>query len=318
MLTIGIDVSKDTLDIAWLQDGTISHTTQIANDLTAITTFVEELLLQDPTWLVCEATGTYHGWVQTACWERGLTLAVLNPYQVKQYREVRLGRTKTDATDAQLLARFGATFAHELRPSLPPPARQTDLLALVNYRTELVDRITVLKNQRHADGYRSTTMVSVAEWRTADLAQLKVRLAEVEQELEELLATFPEAAVLQQIPGVGIQTTAAVLAYVPVALWGRPKQAAAYAGVCPTIEASGKQERSRMSRRGHRRLRRSLYMGALTTSRFHPTMRSFYQRLQEERRLRPRQALVAVMHKLLRQMMGMLGAYQRGEAPFVP
>jgi len=86
---------------------------------------------------------------------------------------------------------------------------------------------------------------------------------------------------------------AAVLALLPPHLWGRAKAAAAYAGLIPEREESGKSvERSRLSRKGPPLLRRRLFMGALVAVRHDPEMRAFYERLLS-RGKRKKQALVA-------------------------
>jgi transposase len=90
---------------------------------------------------------------------------------------------------------------------------------------------------------------------------------------------------------------AAVLALLPPRLWGRAKAAAAYAGLIPKREESGKSlERSRLSRKGPL-LRRQLFMGALVAVRHDPEIGAFYHRLLS-RGKRNEQALVAVAHKL--------------------
>jgi transposase len=138
-------------------------------------------------------------------------------------------------------------------------------------------------------------------------------LAEVEGRIQALLAALPEAEVLMGLPGVGPQV-AAVLALLPPHLWGRAKAAAAYAGLIPEREESGKSvERSWLSRKGPPLLRRKLFMGALVAVRHDPEMRAFYHRLLS-RGKRKKQALVAVAHKLLRRMMGRLREYYAGQS----
>jgi transposase len=100
------------------------------------------------------------------------------------------------------------------------------------------------------------------------------------------------------LPGVGPQVAAAVLALLPPHLWGRAKAAAAYAGLIPEREESGKSlERSQLSRKGPPLLRRKLFMGGLVAVRHDPEMGAFYHRLLS-RGKRNEQALVAVAHKL--------------------
>ena len=139
-------------------------------------------------------------------------------------------------------------------------------------------------------------------------------LTKAEARAQALLAALPEAEVLMGPPGVGPQVAAAVLALLPPHLWGRAKAAAAYAGLIPEWEESGKSvERSRLSQKGPPLLRRKLFMGALVAVRHDPEIGAFYHRLLS-RGKRKKQALVAVAHKLLRRMMGRLREYYAGQS----
>ena len=166
----------------------------------------------------------------------------------------------------------------------------------MGYREDLAQRARAILNQLEA-----------ARWAGSEeiLVLLQRELACVEGLLGE---------VLMGLPGVGPQVAAAGLALLPPHLWGRAKAAAAYAGLIPEREESGKSvERSRLSRKGPPLLRRKLFMGALVAVRHDPEMRAFYERLLS-RGKRKKQALVAVAHKLLRRMMGRLRAYYAGQS----
>jgi transposase len=147
----------------------------------------------------------------------------------------------------------------------------------------------------------------------ADLAEVEARVADVGREIARLLDELPEATVLQTIKGVGPQVAAAVLGYLPAAIWGDAKAAAAYAGVHPKREQSGQRDRSRLSKQGHAKLRRHLWLGAQVAVRHDPTMIAFHHRLCDGGKA-PQSAVCAVMHKLLRRMMGTLRAYYAAHA----
>lgn len=317
MYTVGIDISKERLDWAAL-DG--AHGALVAeghqpNTAAGIAPLVTRLHALTPALIVLEATGAYHVPLLTAlvAWELPVTL--VNPAQVKAFRQTQLGRTKTDRQDARLLARFGATYAAELRRYTPPSATQAKLAAWVSYRDSLVAEQTRLHGQREAAGWQGEAQVQT--WLAEQLAVLKHHLAAVDRAIAELLATLPEAAVLLAMTGVGPRVAAAVLGYLPVGLWGQAKAAAAYAGVHPHLEQSGRRQRSWLRKAGHARLRRYLYMAAAVAIRRDEDCAAFYQRLV--RRGKPKQvAVCAVMHKLLRRMMGRLRAFAAQPRPASP
>jgi transposase len=106
-----------------------------------------------------------------------------------------------------------------------------------------------------------------------------------------------------------------VLAFLPVGVWGDAKAAAACAGVHPRIEASGRRAHSRLSKQGNARLRRYLYMGALVAVRHDASLAAKYAGLCA-RGLPKQAALCAIMHSLLRRMMGRLKRFYAGLEPF--
>jgi len=151
----------------------------------------------------------------------------------------------------------------------------------------------------------------ILSWLKEDLQRVRERLSEVAQEINRLLSLLPEAAVLQEQKGVGPQVAAAVLAFLPPALWGSPKRAASFSGLIPEQQHSGSSlHRSRLSKKGPALLRKKLYLAALVAVKHDPEMQAFYLRLLSRGKKR-KQALLAVAHKLLRRLTGRLKAYYR-------
>ncbi|MBX6722214.1 MAG: transposase, partial [Dactylosporangium sp.] len=289
---------------------------RVPNTAPGIARLVAALAALAPALVVLEATGRYHRPLLTALVAAGVPTAVANPAQVAAFRQAGLGREKSDRADAALLARFAELHGAELRRAEPADPLQERLRELVAYRDDLVAERTRLKNRLHATTFGGDP--AVAAWLAADLAQVEARLREVERETDRLLADLPEAAVLRDLPGVGPRVVAAVLAYLPRAIWGDPKAAAAYAGVHPRREQSGQRDRAHLSKQGHAGLRRYLYMAATVALAHDPTLAAFRDRLVG-RGKHPASAKCAAMHKLLRRMMGRLRAfYQHQTAPPLP
>jgi transposase len=314
MRTIGIDVSKDALDVA-LWDGTqqqLEHARRpnARDDVTAALAWIVD---RAPDLVVLEATGPYHAPLLAALTAAAVPVALVNPAQIKAERAVRQGRHKTDRADAALLARFACDHAADLRRYVVPPAAQAQLRAMMSYRDGLVARQTEVRNQRAAADWQGDARV--ASWLDADLAALAAQLRTVDAEVARAMAAFPEAAVLLAMPGVGVRVAAAVLAFLPIGVWGDAKAAAACAGVHPRIEASGRRSHSRLSKQGNARLRRYLYMGALVAVRHDASLATKYAGLCARGLPKP-VALCAIMHTLLRRMMGRLKRFYAGLEPF--
>lgn len=299
---IGIDIGATHLDSA-ASTTAPALPRRVPNTPDGRTRLVAAVQALTPQLIVLEATGNYHHPLLVALLAAGVPVAVVNPAQIAAFRQSRLGRHKTDRTDAQLLARFAHLHHAELRRTTADEPALARLRALVGYRDDLVARRTAMRNQQHAA--RWAEAATVVTWLEADLAGIEARLREVEAAIAEVLATRPETAVLTTQVGVGLLTAAAVLAYLPAGVLGNPKAAAAYAGLHPRHEQSGQRERSRLSKQGCPALRRYLYLAALSAIRFDPEIAAWHQRLLERGKA-TRSATCAVAHKLLRRMMGKL------------
>jgi transposase len=309
---VGIDVGKTWLDVAWLRPNAAPTTARIANTEAGIGDVVASVAHTPPTLIALEATGAYHRPLLAALLTAHQPVALINPAQLKAFRQARLGRQKTDRADAVLLARFAQVHGAELPRATPTSEQQAHLRALVTYREGLVADQTRLRNRQHAAEWSGDE--AVPGWLADDLTQLAARLADVERAMAEVLRAIPEAAVVQTVPGVGPRVAATVLALLPQSLWGNAKAAAAYAGVHPRQTQSGDRAPSHLSKQGSPVLRRVLYMAAVVAIQHDATMRAVYDR-QVATGTSPQSARCIVMHKILRPMMGERRAAAARHAP---
>jgi transposase len=134
MTIIGIDVSKDALDIYDLASGSAwrlpNHSQGHAELLAKIT---------EAKLVVLEATGGYESDVQAYLSEAGLNVAKVNPRQVRNFAKATGRLAKTDKLDAQVLALFGAHGLAQVRAV--PSMEQKELKAFVNRRSQLADAV---------------------------------------------------------------------------------------------------------------------------------------------------------------------------------
>lgn len=299
---IGIDVGLRWLDLA-ATPAAPSLPRRVPNTPAGIAALIPVVRTLTPTLLTLEATGTYHQPLLAALLLAAFPVAVINPAQSAAFRKQHLGRHKTDRGDAQLLARFAERHHTELRLATPQEPDLARLRHLVGYRDDLVGQQTRTSNQKHAAAW--TGDAEILAWLADDLAQLAVRLKQVEAQIAAVLATIPDADVLTAQRGVGVLTAAAVLAYLPAGVHGNAKAAAAYAGVHPRQEQSGQRASSHLSKQGCPAVRRYLYLAAQCAVRHDPVLKAWYEGLCARGKAK-QSALCAVAHKLLRQMMGRL------------
>lgn len=305
---IGIDIGSKSLDLA-ASEPSPALPRRVPNTPDGIARLVAALTPAAPTLIVMEATGVYHQPLLAALLLAALPVSVVNPAQIVAFRQSRLGRHKTDRADAKLLARFAALHHTELRRATPDEPDLARLRQYIGVRDDLVAEQTAWRNrqqtawrnrQQAAQWAGASEVVAVVKQHLAQIATLR---HEVEQQIAAILASRPETAALTSQTGVGILTAAAVLAYLPGGVLGRPKAAAAYAGLHPRQEQSGQRDRSRLSKQGCPELRRYLYLAAMCAIQHDREIQAWYRSLCDRGKA-PQRATCAVAHKLLRRMMG--------------
>ena len=120
--SVGIDVSRATLDVAIAPGG---EQWQASNDESGIRQVVEQLQRLSPERIVLEATGGYELALRASLGQAGLPVVAVNPRRVRDFARSMGQLAKTDALDAQVLARFAAAVRPALRALLPTDAERT-------------------------------------------------------------------------------------------------------------------------------------------------------------------------------------------------
>src|SRR5262245_48742923 len=90
---VGIDVSKDRLDVAMLGE---KQEKQIGNTLEGINELVKWMVELTPELIVVEATGGYQRRVVDALFQSGLAVAMVNPMRARQFARACGLLAKTD------------------------------------------------------------------------------------------------------------------------------------------------------------------------------------------------------------------------------
>jgi transposase len=259
-----------------------------------------------------EATGTYWEAVAEYLVDAGYRVSVVNPAQIKAFGTTRLTRTKTDKADARLIAEFCAT--HRPDPWQAPTPAIRELRALVARRHALDAMRTQEKNRLPVA--RDTVRNGIE----AHLEYLERAIAEIEAVIREKIDNDPglkqQRALLESIPGLGDKTIPVLLSYYGGALrFAKAKQAAAFAGLDPRQHESGSSVRGRprLSKVGHRALRKALYMPAMVAITKTRWGRAFRDRLRAAGKP-PMVIIGAMMRKLVHVAFGVL----KSGKPFNP
>jgi transposase len=290
--TAGIDTSKAKLDVAvhgrterWQVDNAPSGWRRLAGLLckTGITR------------VGIEASGGYERGVVADLREKGFTVVILQPIQVKAYARVHLRRAKNDTLDAVLIAACAATID---QPQITPDARLAKLADHLTYVEQLEEDIARFKTRlEHIADPRLRRIV------VADIARSKARRS---AELRWILAQLRGHADLARrldlvlsVPGIGERTALALIIRMPELGRISREQVAALAGLAPYDRDSGTHKGQRHIAGGRGRLRRSLFAAALPAAfRWNPALGALYNRLTARGKVH-NLALVACARKLL-------------------
>lgn len=289
--TIGIDISKSHLDAFRLEDGAAQRFENSATGFRALGKWLGKAPVAR---IVFEPTGPYHKAFEAALGET-FPLVKVNPLQARRFAEAHGTWAKTDAVDAQMLARMGTAF--DLAPQAPCSREARILRDLHVARTGLIKDRTRLRNRAQ----------------TQDIAvlkrQIKARLAQVDRQIAELdaeIAALIEARqttarrrdILCSMPGIGAVTAAAMLTLLPEIGTLERKQVASLAGLAPIIRQSGQWQGKSFIGGGRKPLRDALYMPALVAMRYNPDLKAKYENLRAAGKP-AKVAIVAVMRKLI-------------------
>ncbi|MNW42759.1 Transposase IS116/IS110/IS902 family protein [compost metagenome] len=140
------------------------------------------------------------------------------------------------------------------------------------------------------------------------------QLDELEKQMEAKATSLPEVELVKSIPGIGTKLAAAIVAEVgDVRQFSDAKQLVAFAGLDPGIFSSGKftATSTRITKRGSKRLRRSLYLAVQCGMRKNANakIRSNYEKKRKEGK--PYKVVViACANKLLHHIFAIL---QKGQ-----
>jgi transposase len=295
---VGIDVSKARLDVALVPTG---DALALDNDAVGIASLVERLKAQPPELVVLEATGGLQLPVAAALGVAGLSVAVVNPRQVRDFARATGKLAKTDRIDAQVLAEFGRRLQPTPR-ALPDQATQ-ELGALLDRRHQVVEMLTAEKNRLHR------AMQPVQPRIQAHILWLIQQLKELDQDLGDAVRASPlwreKEELLRSVPGVGKVLSLTLLSHLPELGTLERQQVAALVGVAPWNRDSGVLRGKRAVWGGRAPVRAVLYMATVAAVRCNPAIQVFYQRLLAAGKAK-KVALVACMHKLLTILNAML------------
>jgi transposase len=330
---VGVDIAKDTLAVRLVVTHpsveSVGVVQTYSNDAAGYRKMLRWLREQDgdevetaTTAIVMEATGVYWEGCALFFHEQEFAVHVVNPAQTHAFAKTTLQRGKTDAQDADLIARFGAAVPTRLWT--PPDALSEELRQIMRQRDDYVQMRVQEQNRLHALQHHARPSAPLMR-----MARKHIRF--LQQQINLLERTFREQAsessswreslsVLHTIPGFGLIVAGGLLTETNgLEAFLTAKQLIAYAGLAPVPYESGSsiQRPRHISKVGNRKLRRIAYIAAVSSIRTDTVFREFYLRLRQ-RGKPPKVALVAVARKLLTVAFAVVRSQTPFDSAYVP
>jgi len=314
--TLGIDVAKATLAVVLLLANR-TYRKEFANTASGHASLLAWLAHHARGQFVhaaLEAPGVYGEEVALALHQAGHTVSVVNPATIAAYAHSQGARTKTDAADAALIARY---CQKEQPAAWPPPAPEVrELRALVRQRQALLEMRQQEAN-RLSDGAPPASVRSVL---TAHVEFLDKQIAGLEQQIDQHIDDHAELKrqrdLMTSIKGVGRRAASDLLGEIgDLRSFSNARELVAYAGMNPREFRSGSsvQKHTRLSKPGNARVRALRSMPALSAIQHNPLVKALRERLVASGKAKMA-AVGAAMRKLLQLMYGVVKHHR----PFDP
>jgi len=290
---VGIDVSKDKLDVA-LHTGEVLGT--IAQDAEAMEQLATTLKSIAPHRVVVEATGGYERPLLAVLHAEGLPVVLIEPARARYFARSRGRRAKTDAIDAHLLAVMAAGEVDDEELWTPKEPALAELTEMVIRRQQIVQQIgdEQRRQKQLPEGHAKRSVRRTLDFLSGEKKRLEKDINEQIKGHEDLKQT---SAVLESVKGVGRTTAAVMMSLMPELGDLDRRSVAALFGVAPYTCESGQFRGAQRVQGGRRRPRQLLYMATVVAIRHNAVIRAHYAHLLAKGK-KKKVAIVACMRKM--------------------
>jgi transposase len=311
---LGIDVSKLWFDISLMsvvdfqkQQMTTERFDNTIEGLALLKKWLKnsEVTFDNKTLLVIENTGIYHRLLWQFFSENDIPIHIGNAAHIK--KSFGIARGKNDKIDSQRLCSYAYKNDDELKASAVLNPEFLKLKDLITSRTRLKSQLnankTYLKELKNINDKATQKMMEKVYITTME--GLKKSIVEVQKQITSVIKNDPlintNYNLLLSVPGIGPVIATYILCCTNnFANKANGKQLACYAGLAPFTESSGKsiKGRNKVHKMANKELKSLLHMGALSTIKYYPEFRNYYDRKVIEGK-HPNSVLNAICNKIV-------------------
>ena len=284
-IIIGIDVSKDKLDIFCRDSNEHFIVENSMEGLDRLTQFFDAHKYQhQDIWIAFEQTGIYHKTLEAYCTARFYTYFALNALELK--RSLGLVRGKNDKVDSIRIAQY----THEKRETLLPSEKNHPIIDALKDYMSLRDLLVADRGKYLA---RMGEQIKVSKLEKTDIRiasqqeiidALSAQIEKVEQKIKDLIAENSQIAdnfeLVTSIVGVGLVVATQILIDTNnFQKFDDPRKFACYCGIAPFGHSSGKyQGKTKISHLGKKKLKALLDLSARVAIQFDMELQSYYEK----------------------------------------
>lgn len=277
-LFLGIDISKEKLNICLMQDLKILHEEEIRNSISSISKMLQKvtktLCHNGIGILVCaEFTGRYIYPLACACHDTGTFLWMEDPTRIKY--SFGLSRGKNDVIDARRIAEYASKNSDRAMAYTSNDNEIASIKILLNDRELLLaDRKKYQSQISDQKGFMSKEDYAMhCKIRKSIIKVLDKQIEEIEKKIKELAASNEcithQTELLKSIDGIGSWIAInMVVATNCFKRFDNARQFNCYAGLAPFVYTSGKSihSKARVSQRANKQIKSLLHLAALCTA----------------------------------------------------
>lgn len=292
---IGIDISKNTLDVAVYKGNKFLFHVQVSNDPEGLKDVFKQFK-QLPDFSLTEVvfcmehTGIYNQHVLRFLHEKHAHICLEAPAQIKQ--SLGLQRGKNDKVDAQRIAQYAYKNREELRLWKP----QREVVQQLSYLATVRSRLIGVMGQFTVPGEEMLSFDKKAgrqiqQHCNHSVKALKKDIKNIEKTIQEIIAADPELkrlfAIITSVEGIGSVTAVQMIVTTgEFKTIKEPAQFACHAGVVPYKHTSGSTLRgkNRVSHKANKTLKALLHMCAVAAIRCDSGLSAYYHRKLEEKK----------------------------------
>jgi len=314
---IGIDVSKLTLDCAYLRnvDQNKPKRKRVANSpegFEALLIWVNTVagLVTNEIKFIIEPSSIYHELIVQFLYQHQATIYLVNPARIRKFAQGMGILSKNDLIDADLLTRYGL-MSRKLIAYKPMPQEVCELKSLLNRLDSLERDLRRELNKQEKVGKTSVLHSREKQSMQRFEKQLKTEIIRFKKYIRETIASSQRLKrdfdLLLTIPGIGAKTAWIMLVILSSREFKSAPEVASFLGLNPIEKESGstRYRRPRLSKAGNGRLRQSLFFPAMVASSKNPDIKAQYERLLAAGKTKMC-ALGAAMRKLVHICYGVL------------